>query len=104
MPKLPSSRRPAAAAYQKEYRAKLKAARSPSRDDIARVALHWVITQALKNEPENLPKFRQAIVALLVDQGFARTKAEAKFDALCDSYEDGWSFQRKPHLLSDGEA
>ena len=98
MPRSRADRNEIQAAYQRAYRAEQKAKRKPSRDDIARVALHWAITRALTKEPYYLDRLRATIVEGLVAQGFDRKAAAARFDELTDRYEDGWSFQRKPHL------
>ena len=90
------------AAYQREYRRQQKAVRKPSRDDVARVALHWVITEALRREREDdLVKLCDLIRDRLVGQGFDRDAASRRIDDLIARYESGWDFQRKPHLKSD---
>ncbi|WP_046867461.1 hypothetical protein [Microvirga massiliensis] len=90
------------AAYQRAYRARLKAERIPTRDDVARVVLHWALIEALKpGQEDNLRKLRRVILARLTQQGFDRAAARRRIDALLDRYEDGWDFQRKPHLLGD---
>ncbi|NDW04641.1 hypothetical protein [Jiella pacifica] len=95
---IPHRKSEAQAAWQKAYRAEQAARRKPSRDDVARVALHWAITRALTKEPQYLTKLRATIIERLVAQGFDRQGAAARFDELTDRYEDGWTFQRKPHL------
>lgn len=103
MPRSRTDRNETQAAYQRAYRAEQKAKRKPSRDDVARVALHWAITRALTKEPYYLDRLRATIVDGLAAQGFDRQAAAARFDELTDRYEDGWTFQRKPHLArADG--
>ena len=93
------------AQYQKAYRAKLKAERMPTRDDVARVVLHWAITEALRPGREGtLHKLRRVVLARLASQGFDKEAARRRFDLLLDRYEDGWDFQRKLHLLEDDAA
>jgi hypothetical protein len=87
------------AEYQRAYRADQKAARRPSRDDVARTFLHWAITRAIAKERfDYLEKVRHQIVDHLVAQGFDGSAARRRFDDLIESYEEGWTFQAKPHL------
>jgi hypothetical protein len=85
--------------YQRRYRRQQTSLRKPSRDDVARVALHWIINEALKRDKEGqLCKWTELIVKHLVDQGFDRDAARRRIHELIERYEDGWGFQRKPHL------
>lgn len=87
------------AEYQRAYRADQKRKRIPSRDDAARVALHWLITDFLAEDDEtDLVDIHQEIVRRLVKLGFDRDGAERRVSDLTDRYEDGWAFQSKPHL------
>jgi hypothetical protein len=90
--------------YQRKYRAARKKAEVPDRDDIARMALHWMITEALKgrNKKGMLEKVQTEIVQRLVEQGFDPKASDDAFDALVERYSAGWSFQRKLHL-SEGK-
>ena len=89
---------------QRKVRAARKAERKPSRDDIARALLHWAITEMLeKGREQELHRVQDALVDRLVDQGFAKTAADAAFDELVDRYASGWDFQRKQRL-QDGIA
>ena len=98
MPRTRSNRNKTQAEYQRAYRAEQKAKRKPSRDDVARVALHWMILHSLGKEPQHLDRLRATIVARLAVQGFDHEAAAARLDELIDRYEEGWDFQRKPHL------
>ena len=67
-----TTRRRDAAAYQCQYREQQTALRRPSRDDVARVALHWAIMRTLRpgrerNYPELLPEFRVIIASASLD-------------------------------------
>ena len=89
---------------QRDYRAEMKAKRKPSRDDIARTLLHFVIARSLQRGTENeLYRFQSEIVKNLVDQGFDRKACNVAFDDLIEKYRSGWAFQRKLQLLSKGD-
>jgi hypothetical protein len=91
-----------AAVQQRRYRQQQKALRKPTRDDVARVALHWIIKTALeRNKERELGKWSETIVRRLADQGFERDAARRRIDQLIARYEDGWAFQGKPHLRKD---
>jgi hypothetical protein len=93
-----------AAAQQRHYREQQKALRKPSRDDVARVTLHWIIKRILKHDEEGeLAKWSETIVRRLVRQGFERDAARRRIDQLVERYEDGWRFQRKSHLPHDND-
>ena len=84
---------------QRLYRAKMKAARKPSRDDIARVLLYFTIAENFKRGREQeVFRLQDQIVNGLVGQGFDRAASNAAFEELIDKYRSGWDFQRKPHL------
>lgn len=101
-PKSIAKKRAEQAAYQREYRAKQKHSRAPSRDDIARQILHWYITEALYEEHrDRLAWMEGTIIDRLVAQGFDEAACWRVFDAIIDKYEDGWAFQRKPHLRAE---
>ncbi|MEF2553881.1 hypothetical protein VQ042_21465 [Aurantimonas sp. A2-1-M11] len=92
------------AEYQRAYRADQKRKRIPSRDDAARVALHWLITDLIaKDNQTKLVDFHHGIVRRLVKLGFDRDGAERRVSDLTDRYEDGWTFQSKPHLRRQPE-
>jgi hypothetical protein len=86
--------------YQREYNAARKKAKVPDRDDIARMMLHWMITEAVKGPRKKgmLEGVQLKIVQRLVQQGFDPQASDAAFDAIVERYAAGWSFQRKRHL------
>ncbi len=86
---------------QQKQRDADKRAKRPGRDDIARVALYWLITRAVeKEELRELEKFRDKIVSVLVDQGFDEQASDRVFDDLVNKYRTGGlPFRRKVHLL-----
>lgn len=86
---------------QQKLRDRDKEARRPGRDDVARVALFWVISRAIqKQQFEELDKFRDQIVSMLADQGFDAHASDAVFEDLVEKYRTGGSpFRRKVHLL-----
>ena len=87
------------AEYQRAYRAEQKLKRIPSRDDVARVALHWVLTQLIsKSDQGGLSRMHGGIVPRLVELGFDPSGAQLRVSDLIDRYEAGWDFQSKPHL------
>lgn len=87
-------------AYQRTYRKRKKAERSPDRDDVARVMLHFAVKNLLKPGREKLHmRIMEIIACQLVRQGFAKAQVERAIGDLVDRYEDGWTFQRKVHLL-----
>lgn len=86
---------------QQKLREADRKAKRPGRDDIARVALYWLINRAIKKElHEDLEKFRGRIVAMLAEQGFDNRQSEIVLDDLIHKYRTGGSpFRRKPHLF-----
>ena len=92
-------RRAKQADHQRAYRAQQKELRKPSRDDVARVALHLIITDALgRDHDSELGMWCESLVTRLVSQGFERNAACRRVDQIVERYADGWGFQRKPHL------
>ncbi|MBI5131248.1 MAG: hypothetical protein HZA66_17555 [Rhodopseudomonas palustris] len=86
--------------YQRAYRDQQRALRKPSRDDVARVAPHVVILEAPAREDDGeLARLSGSLIARLVVQGFDHAAAGRRVDELVDRCADGWSIQRKPHLL-----
>ena len=95
---------------QRERQQKLRdadrKAKRPGRDDVARVALYWIISRAIEKDlHDDLEKFRTRIVAMLAEQGFDNRQSEIVLDELIFKYRTGGSpFRRKPHLLYPGGA
>jgi hypothetical protein len=93
------SRRSNQAKYQRRYRRQQTSLRKPSRDDVARMALHWLIVRSLKQKNEGeLGKWSEIMVQHLVKQGFDADATRRRIDQLIERYENGWGFQGKPHL------
>ncbi len=96
---------------QAEYRAAQTEMRRPSRDDIARVALHWLLVSLDKEAKQSgstssKHKIEGIIIERLAGQGFDEHAAETALDDLTRKYvKEGWEFQLKPHLkrLVDGD-
>jgi hypothetical protein len=102
-------------ARQQEYRDEQKKLRRPGRDDIARIALQWLIVNTAKlaereGNPARMNKVEEAILEKLVEQGFDPMASDRALCDLIDRYvEGGWDFRRKPHLwagnhIQGGEA
>lgn len=91
----------AARQRQKALRDANRRARRPDRDDVARVALFWLIRRAVeKGQTAELEKFQDVIVSMLADQGFDEGECDAVFDDLVAKYRSGGlPFRRKLHLL-----
>ena len=101
-------------ARQQEYRDEQKMQRRPGRDDIARIALQWLIVNTSKlaereGNPARMNKVEVAILEKLVEQGFDPAASDRALGDLIDRYVDGgWDFHRKPHLwagnhINDGD-
>ncbi|MGR6431454.1 hypothetical protein ACU5AY_11115 [Rhizobium sp. PAMB 3174] len=92
---------------QRELRRKQKQEKRPSRDDVARIALFWLVRGAIeKNQLKELEKFRDRMVMMLVEQGFDEKACDEVLDDLFRKYRSGGSpFRRKAHLLfsDDGD-
>ncbi|TCM45374.1 hypothetical protein C8J36_12214 [Rhizobium sp. PP-F2F-G48] len=85
---------------QQKLRDRDKQARRPDRDDVARVALYWLISRTIqKRQFEELDKFRDQIVSMLADQGFDERASDVVFESLVEKYRTGSPFRRKVHLL-----
>ncbi len=91
----------AARQRQKALRDANRRAKRPDRDDVARVALFWLIRRAIdKGQQVELEKFQNKIVTMLTDQGFDERESDAVFDDLVYKYRAGGSpFRRKIHLI-----
>ena len=91
----------AARQRQKAFRDANRRAKRPDRDDVARVALFWLIRRAIeKGQQMELEKFQSKIVSMLADQGFDERESDAVFDDLVAKYRTGGlPFRRKIHLI-----
>jgi hypothetical protein len=91
----------AARQRQKALRDANRKARRPDRDDVARVALFWLIRRAIeKGQEVELEKFQDVIVSMLIAQGFDERECDEVFDDLVSKYRSGGlPFRRKLHLL-----
>lgn len=85
---------------QQAYRERIKAERRPSRDDIARVALRWVISETYSNMNERQVGFFEArMLSELALQGFDVKACEEALSELVEKYTEGhWQFRLKRHL------
>ncbi len=89
---------------QAAYRDEQKKEKRPDRDDIARVAFHWLILSIDSRMQETgdaseKHEFEDAMIQRLEVQGFAPKASEEALDGFFRKYvKDGWNFQRKPHL------
>lgn len=86
---------------QKALRDANRQARRPDRDDVARVALYWLIRRAVdKGQEAELETFQGVIISMLTEQGFDERESDAVFDDLVAKYRSGGlPFRRKLHLL-----
>ncbi|MFN7092874.1 MAG: hypothetical protein ACK4P4_20255 [Allorhizobium sp.] len=85
---------------QKRLRDRHRAERRPDRDDVARTMLVWTITSYLEQgQPDWIEELADAVIGLLVDQGFDERAASEVFDDIVDRYtRDDQPFRRKVHL------
>jgi len=85
---------------QQRLRDRHRAERRPDRDDVARAMLFWTITSYLEQgRPDWIEELADAVVGLLVDQGFDERACDEVFDDLVDRYaRDDQPFRSKPHL------
>ena len=85
---------------QQRLRDRHRAERRPDRDDVARAMLFWTITSYLEQrQPDWIEELADAVVGVLVDQGFDERAADEVFDDLVDRYaHDDQPFRRKVHL------
>lgn len=88
-------------ARQQELRAAALSEKRPTRDDVARVALFWMISNmAEKANKDIVDEFQDRMVRLLTDQGFDEKSSDEVLDDLIRKYSSGdWPFRRKVHLL-----
>lgn len=85
---------------QQRLRDRHRAERRPDRDDVARAMLFWTISSYLEQgRPDWIEELADAVVGVLVDQGFDERAADEVFDDLVDRYaNDDQPFRRKVHL------
>ncbi|HCJ72640.1 MULTISPECIES: hypothetical protein [Agrobacterium] len=85
---------------QQRLRDRNRAERRPDRDDVARAMLFWTITSYLDQGRQDwIEELGDAVVGVLVDQGFDERAADEVFDDLVDRYaRDDQPFRSKPHL------
>lgn len=85
---------------QQRLRDRHRAERRPDRDDVARAMLFWTIASYLEQgRPDWIEELADAVVGVLVDQGFDERAADEVFDDLVDRYaNDDRPFRSKPHL------
>ena len=87
-------------AQQKRYRDRQRAKAKPSRDDVARMALHVMLRDYLaRGKDDILAAFGELLVEELVDQGFDREAAGQRFDDLLARTAEGWRPRPKRHLV-----
>ncbi|WP_281978874.1 hypothetical protein [Pseudorhizobium flavum] len=95
---------------QQVYRERLKRERRPGRDDVARIALHWLIVETARmaekqNSPARMNKVEEVLLEGLVSQGFDARASDQVLGELIDKYVDGgWTFRRKLHLQEEPPA
>ncbi len=89
---------------QKDYRDRLRVQRKPTRDDIARVLLHFMIVKAVKSgNQDGTEKLIDMLLDALADQGFDKDASLEVIDDLIVRYtKSGWDFRRKMHLRPGG--
>lgn len=92
---------------QSAYRDEQKRLRRPGRDDIARIALRWLIVSTARlaereGNPSRMDHVEDAILRELAEQGFDPPASDRALSDLIERYvEGGWDFRRKPHLRSE---
>ncbi len=86
---------------QKNYRDRLKADRKPTRDDIARIVLHFMVLLASEaDDPRSLDQLINRVLEALKDQGFDEEASLDVLDDLIAKYtKTNWGFRRKVHLM-----
>jgi len=87
---------------QRAYRARLKAERRPSNEDLARALLDVTLTQHLKlGRYEDLFRIMDLVAKRLQDVGFSREATRAVWFDLQDRYDRGWSLLRQRISLAE---
>ncbi|MEN3794557.1 hypothetical protein [Fulvimarina sp. MAC3] len=86
-------------ARQQALRERHRIERKPSRDDVARVLLHWIFSGlTADNKAAAFGQVYNAVLPRLVEQGFDKAKAGERIEEIYDRYEAGWTFRGKGHL------
>lgn len=76
---------------QQRLRDRHRAERRPDRDDVARAMLFWTISSYLdQGRRDWIEELADAVVGVLVDQGFDERAADEVFDDLVDRYARSW--------------
>lgn len=89
---------------QKRYRDRQRARSKPSRDDVARMALHVMLRDYLaRGKDDVLAAFGELLVRELVAQGFDKDAAWQRFDDLLARTAEGWRPRPKRHLAERGD-
>lgn len=87
---------------QRAYRARLKAERRPSNEDLARALLDVALTRHLKlGRYEDLFRIMDLVAKRLQDVGFSREATRAVWFDLQDRYDSGWSLLRQRISLAE---
>lgn len=90
---------------QRAYRARLKAEKRPSNEDLARALLDIALTTYLdQGRHDELMVFMGRVAGRLQDVGFAKRATEAAWFDLHDRYLRGWSLLRQRASIAELEA
>lgn len=87
---------------QRAYRARLKAERRPSNEDLARALLDVALTQHLKlGRYEDLLRIMDLVAKRLQDVGFSRSMTRSVWFELQGRYVSGWSLLRQRTSIAE---
>jgi hypothetical protein len=90
---------------QRAYRARLKAERRPSNEDLARALLDLALTKYLNDgRHDELMGFMAKVAGRLERVGFTKQATEAAWFEIQDRYQRGWSLLRQRASVADLEA
>ncbi|WP_156936794.1 hypothetical protein [Chelativorans sp. J32] len=88
--------------WQREYRARLKAERRPSNEDLARALLDVVLTYYLeRGRDSDLIRLLDHVANMLQDVGFSQEATRKVWFELEDRYFAGWSLLRQRVSLAE---
>jgi len=88
--------------WQREYRARLKAERRPSNEDLARALLDVVLTYYLeRGRDSDLIRLLDHVANRLQDVGFSQEATRKVWFELEDRYFAGWSLLRQRVSLAE---